>query len=431
MLAGVTVVVPASAVAADAARAATPAASTMSARFVMCFLLPVSLSGGFPDAGLRKRPLRRPHGDFQSALPLLAHPYSRGREAVGSASRSRRDASRGGCIHGRHTGGRRPGDACAALRHPAGRGLPRERTRARDRDRGGRPPVSVLPPLHALRPARDRPRLRPHRAGPVRLQRGRLPRPPVGAGARSSARGRRAGPALELRRAPLPQSRPGELRLGDRRSPAGGRTTRRGARLPPLAHRPPVASRRGRASRCLPPRPAAPRGRDAGLLRPEQGPPAGPGAGEPARPAAGRDREAAPPVSERLDRRDFLERAALVAGTVGIVPRWALAGSSDPRLKELARSIQGSVVSPGASGYRAARILSNPRFDGIRPRAVVLAESSTDVAKAILWARKYSIPLTPRSGGHSYGGFSTTTGVVVDVTRMNAVSVDSVKMRAA
>src|SRR5207244_105057 len=83
-----------------------------------------------------------------------------------------------------------------------------------------------------------------------------------------------------------------------------------------------------------------------------------------------------------------LQRAALVAGTVGIVPRWALAGSSDPRLKELARSIQGSVISPGDSGYRAARILYNPRFDGIRPRAVVLAESSTDVAKAILWARK-------------------------------------------
>jgi FAD/FMN-containing dehydrogenase len=136
-------------------------------------------------------------------------------------------------------------------------------------------------------------------------------------------------------------------------------------------------------------------------------------------------------VSERLDRRDFLERAALVAGTVGIVPRWALAGSSDPRLKELARSIQGRVVAPGESGYRAARILYSPRFDGIRPRAVVLAESSTDVSKAILWARKYSIPLTPRSGGHSYGGYSTTTGVVVDVTRINAVTVDSAKMTAA
>jgi FAD/FMN-containing dehydrogenase len=130
-------------------------------------------------------------------------------------------------------------------------------------------------------------------------------------------------------------------------------------------------------------------------------------------------------VSERLDRRDFLERAALAAGTVGIVPRWALAGSSDPRLKELARSIQGSVVSPGNSGYRAARILFNPRFDGIRPRAVVLAESSADVAKAILWARKYGIPLAPRAGGHSYGGYSTTNGLVVDVTRMSAVSVDS------
>lgn len=129
-------------------------------------------------------------------------------------------------------------------------------------------------------------------------------------------------------------------------------------------------------------------------------------------------------MSARFDRRDFLEAAALAAGAAGVVPRWAFAASSDPRLKELARSIKGDVVSPSDSAYRSARILYNTRFDRVLPRAVVLPLSATDVAKTILWARKYGIPLAARVGGHSYGGYSTTTGVVVDLRRVNAVTVN-------
>ena len=43
--------------------------------------------------------------------------------------------------------------------------------------------------------------------------------------------------------------------------------------------------------------------------------------------------------------------------------------------------------------------------------------------KTIRWARKHGIHIVPRCGGHSYGGYSTTSGVVVDVTRMKRVRV--------
>jgi FAD/FMN-containing dehydrogenase len=54
----------------------------------------------------------------------------------------------------------------------------------------------------------------------------------------------------------------------------------------------------------------------------------------------------------------------------------------------------------------------------------VYCESAEDVQKAVRWAQKHAIHVVPRCGGHSYGGYSTTSkGVVVDVSRMNRVHV--------
>jgi FAD/FMN-containing dehydrogenase len=62
------------------------------------------------------------------------------------------------------------------------------------------------------------------------------------------------------------------------------------------------------------------------------------------------------------------------------------------------------------------------RFDGTHPRAIVYCESAVDVEKTIRWAQKHAIHVVPRSGGHSFAGYSTTsTGVVVDVSRMRGV----------
>ena len=41
----------------------------------------------------------------------------------------------------------------------------------------------------------------------------------------------------------------------------------------------------------------------------------------------------------------------------------------------------------------------------------------------IRWARRHRVHLVPRSGGHSYGGYSTTSGVVLDVSRLSQVCV--------
>ena len=75
------------------------------------------------------------------------------------------------------------------------------------------------------------------------------------------------------------------------------------------------------------------------------------------------------------------------------------------------------------SQYASAHELYNQRFDGIEPAAVAYCQSPTDVQQCIAFARAHGVPLAPRSGGHSYGGYSTCRGLVIDVTSMASVTV--------
>ena len=133
---------------------------------------------------------------------------------------------------------------------------------------------------------------------------------------------------------------------------------------------------------------------------------------------------------ERLTRGELLSRGGRVALAAGVVPfagrlvelaAAAEAGSFD----ELANVLKGNVVVRGASDYNQARLLFSTRFDRISPRAVVFCESLADVQRTVRWARKHAVRIVPRSGGHSYGGYSTTTGVIVDVSRLNTVRLDA------
>ncbi len=91
----------------------------------------------------------------------------------------------------------------------------------------------------------------------------------------------------------------------------------------------------------------------------------------------------------------------------------------------LASNLQGTLVRPDSPRYLIARQLFNPTFDQILPAAIAYCVLPADVQTCLTFAQRFSMPLTPRSGGHSYAGYSTTTGLVVDVTRMNTVRVDT------
>lgn len=87
--------------------------------------------------------------------------------------------------------------------------------------------------------------------------------------------------------------------------------------------------------------------------------------------------------------------------------------------------LQGRLVLPSSASYLTDVESYNPVFDGARPMAIAYCASAGDVAKSIAFARSHGVALSVRSGGHSYGGWSTGRGLVIDVTPMNRVSVDT------
>ncbi|HEY5659781.1 MAG TPA: FAD-binding oxidoreductase [Gaiellaceae bacterium] len=126
----------------------------------------------------------------------------------------------------------------------------------------------------------------------------------------------------------------------------------------------------------------------------------------------------------QLTRRQVLARgAALAFGAVPFADALAAAAPPTGIFRELDRSLRGDVIQRGAPGYNAARVLYDTRFDAVKPQAIAYCESLTDVQKTVRWARKHGVRIVPRSGGHSYGGYSTTSGVIVDVSRLHAISV--------
>ncbi len=92
---------------------------------------------------------------------------------------------------------------------------------------------------------------------------------------------------------------------------------------------------------------------------------------------------------------------------------------------ELSRNLQGTLVRPNSPQYPISRQLFNPRFDNVLPAAIAYCASPVDVQTCLAFAHRFGLPLALRAGGHSYAGYSTTTGMVLDVTRMSEVEVDA------
>src|SRR5262249_47159836 len=92
--------------------------------------------------------------------------------------------------------------------------------------------------------------------------------------------------------------------------------------------------------------------------------------------------------------------------------------------RQLAQLLAGNLLRPGDAGYRQAARPNNLRYDCVRPQGIARCRSTEDVAAAIQWCRDYDMPLALRSGGHSYAGYSTTYGLMLDLTMMNAVTFD-------
>ncbi|MBB5775393.1 FAD-binding oxidoreductase [Nonomuraea jabiensis] len=95
----------------------------------------------------------------------------------------------------------------------------------------------------------------------------------------------------------------------------------------------------------------------------------------------------------------------------------------------LRAQVRGRVFLPDEAGYEQARQVADPRFALVRPAGVVSCADEQDVRAAVEFARRHRLTPHPRSGGHSYTGYSTGSGLVIDVSAMKDVSVEGSEAR--
>ncbi|MFE7776640.1 FAD-binding oxidoreductase [Streptomyces sp. NPDC057445] len=97
---------------------------------------------------------------------------------------------------------------------------------------------------------------------------------------------------------------------------------------------------------------------------------------------------------------------------------------AEAALRRLRETLVGDVITSADPGYDEARALFNAMIDG-RPEVIAQCESAADVAAAIRFGRENDLEVAVRGGGHSVAGLATTVGgLVVDLRRMHAVTVD-------
>jgi FAD/FMN-containing dehydrogenase len=124
-----------------------------------------------------------------------------------------------------------------------------------------------------------------------------------------------------------------------------------------------------------------------------------------------------------LNRRHFLASSAAVATTslVRAAPPRAAAPAPaipDTAWRQLAMQLRGGVLRPFDATYAETAQPDNLRYAGILPAGIAQCFDEQDIRAAILWARENRVKLIARAGGHSYAGFSTTTGLMIDLRAM-------------
>nr|WP_246462887.1 FAD-binding oxidoreductase [Nitrospirillum iridis] len=87
---------------------------------------------------------------------------------------------------------------------------------------------------------------------------------------------------------------------------------------------------------------------------------------------------------------------------------------------DLARALKGALVLPDDPFFGDYSRPNNLRY-ATRPAAVARCSTADDVMACLSWAKKTGTRFSVRSGGHNYAGYSTTHGLLIDMSPMAGV----------
>ncbi len=130
-------------------------------------------------------------------------------------------------------------------------------------------------------------------------------------------------------------------------------------------------------------------------------------------------------------RREFM-RTALASASAAALGGYAhmrmlpvaVAAAPTSDLDDLSRSVHGRLLRENSQAYDEARRVWNLAYDR-RPLAMVRAADVDDVRRCLEFARKHTVPVAIRGGGHSYAGYGVADGAMqIDLATFNKVDVD-------
>ncbi|MEV6674679.1 FAD-binding oxidoreductase [Streptomyces sp. NPDC051162] len=87
----------------------------------------------------------------------------------------------------------------------------------------------------------------------------------------------------------------------------------------------------------------------------------------------------------------------------------------------LRERLRGELVLPADPGYPLARQLQNTEYDTVTPHAIAYCETPQDVRTCVRHAKDSGLRVHVRGAGHSFNGWSTGEGLVIDLSRINRI----------
>lgn len=104
------------------------------------------------------------------------------------------------------------------------------------------------------------------------------------------------------------------------------------------------------------------------------------------------------------------------------LPKTALPDISD--WQQLMQQLTGELLLPHAVDFNRQKKAANARYDDIDTAVIIRCMSTADVQLAVRFINQFHLPFAVRSGGHSYTGLSSTSGVLLDIGALNGIQLE-------
>lgn len=85
---------------------------------------------------------------------------------------------------------------------------------------------------------------------------------------------------------------------------------------------------------------------------------------------------------------------------------------------DLAKRVSGGVLRPDDPFFADICRPNNLRYVGTVPAGIARCAKASDVQACIEWVKTLGMEFAVRSGGHNYAGYSTTPGLLIDMSKM-------------